>query len=98
MTGRVLVTVRCKRQGHPVARVLASSDGPRIVIPALLLGVRGPRARVHGGQGPMYEAPFESWMSYIATCDCNGGHLVDCARLQRAMDSGESRITVEAVM
>jgi hypothetical protein len=98
VTGRVLVTARCERRGCALAKVLATTTGPRIIIPKLAAGVRGKGSKVHTGRGSHFEEPFEPWMSYIATCNCKAAHLVDCSRLQRAIESGESRVIVEPTM
>lgn len=95
MTGRLLLTAQCLRRGHWLARVYASPDGMRIVL-ALAAGVRAPTATGIGrGRGTRgFSEPFEAHMSYTATCDCGSGHLVNCAALARAIESGQRKVKI----
>ncbi len=100
MTGRVLVTARCLRRGHPLGRVRASQDGLRIEVDQLAAGVSAATATGVGrGRGTAeFSGNFDPRMSYVATCDCGGGYLISCPALARAMESGQRRVKIAATM
>jgi hypothetical protein len=75
--------------------VLASPGGLLIEV-ELAAGVRAPTATGIGrGRGTRgFSEPFETHMSYTATCDCGSGHLVYCAALARAIESGQRKVKI----
>jgi hypothetical protein len=57
-------------------------------------GVRAPTSTGIGrGRGTRgFSEPFKAHMSYTAACDCGSGHLVNCAALARAIESGRRKV------
>jgi hypothetical protein len=101
VTGRVLVTARCRTRGHTLAELLATPDGLQVHIPHTAVGhAKGSRVVNHRGGplvAPLLDPDPELSMIWPAMC-AEGVHSV-CARdLARAASTGTKVITLDPVL
>ena len=101
MTGRVLVTARCRTRGHTLAELLATPDGLHVRIPHTAVGhAKGGRVvNRRGGRlvAPLHDPDPELVMVWMAMC-AEGVHSINAGDLARAHDTGTKVITLNPVL
>jgi hypothetical protein len=96
VSGRVLVTVRCRRKGHVLAELAAGGDGRRVLRmrhhAVLMIDEDGRvhqqprRPGVPSGGGLWHSADWETREpGYPVTCPCLRPYLVSTADIEAAM-------------
>jgi hypothetical protein len=101
VTGRVLVTVRCRKRGHLLAELLAAPDGMHIRIAQVAAG-HAKGSRVVNRRGgpltvPLLDEDGAATMSYLAMC-ADGVCAVHARDLARAADTRATIITLAPVL
>jgi hypothetical protein len=101
VTGRVVVTVRCRKRGHLLAQLLAAPDGMHVHIPRSAAGhAKGSRVvNRRGGPltAPLLDEDGEASMSYLAMC-ADGVHAIHARRLADAAAARTRIITLDPVL
>jgi hypothetical protein len=103
VSGRVLVTVRCRRKGHVVAELAVTGEGRRFLRMrhhAVLLIAEDGSVRqqpqpsgVPSGGGLWHEGDWETRAaSYPVTCACRRPCLVRTADIEAACAAGKSTV------
>jgi hypothetical protein len=95
VTGRILVTARCRRKGHVLAE-LAAGDPLRVLVPHHAVGTAKGGRIVNRRGGPV-EEPLDRSMSWMAMCSC-GVHPVSGRELANAADDSVAVIVLDLVL
>ncbi len=96
MTGRVLVTARCRRRGHVLGQLLAVTGTREVVIPHYAVGT-AKGSQIVNQRGPEVAEPLDRSMTYNAMCSC-GVHAVHAAVLDDAAATGVTVITLDPIL
>jgi hypothetical protein len=101
VTGRVLVTVRCRKHGHRLAQLLAAPDGMHIHIPHIAVGHAKGNQVVNRPAGPLVvpllDEDGEPSMSYPSMC-ADGVHIIHSRNLAAAAAARTTIITLAPVL
>jgi hypothetical protein len=90
MTGRVIVTARCRGKGHPLVEVIPDASGLRVRIREVAVG-HSKSGRVHYRPGGPAEGTLgDGTTIFTVMCKCGRPHLVRARDLAVAAATGES--------